>query len=535
MTRASPPKRSSRFASRPAAARPGEPSPAPSASARAPSPRAPREARNALAALVFLSLAVLAVRYGASDSVGFGDSEALYASYALHPAPAYLDHPGLIGLLARTIGGGTSPTPAQAHAVTSLLATLFPWVLAAACRACGATWRRSLWTAFVAALVPEIAVGLFAMTPDLPLSIAWAGALGAAAAGLRAPPASRAATGWLALAGVLAGVAVASKASGVLLVAGLGAAYFAKPARAHARTLAPWVGLVAAAVIAAPMVLYEARTGWPMVRHRLFDTQGGAGPSLRNVAALVGGQLAYVSPLVLVLAAFAARAAARGRRADAVGALLFWTFALPLAVLVPLCVWSRVAEPHWIAPALVALAPAAALADPPSSRRLVGAAGALAGAMAALVYAWVLVPSLVRLAPSSYDPRVDIANELRGWPEAMRAVRDEALASWTPGSERGDVVAVGPHWVVCAQLEAALRGDVPVGCDTPIRDDFDDWWPRDRWRRADTILWVTDERFPAAPALPDYATLRTRKVHVFRGGRPARVFTITVLMRRAQA
>ena len=28
---------------------------------------------------------------------GFGDSEALYACYALHPQPAYLDHPALIG------------------------------------------------------------------------------------------------------------------------------------------------------------------------------------------------------------------------------------------------------------------------------------------------------------------------------------------------------------------------------------------------------------------------------------------------------
>jgi hypothetical protein len=501
----------------------------------APSARPPQEARNALASLVFLSLGLLAVRYAASDRVGFGDAEALYASYARHPAPAYLDHPGLVGLLAQAIGGGTSPSPAQAHAVTSVLATLFPWVMAAACRACGATWRRALWTAFVVALVPEIAVGLFALTPDLPLSIAWAGTLGAAAAGLRAPPASRAATGWLALAGVLAGVAVASKASGVLLVAGLVVAYASPPARAHARTLAPWVGLVAAAIIAAPIVLYEAQAGWPMVRHRLFDTQAGAGPSLRNAAALVGGELAYVSPLVLVLAAMAARAVARARRTDAVWALLFWTFALPFVVLVPLCVWSRVAEPHWVAPALLALAPAAAIAERPPSRRLVVASGAMAGAMVAAVHAWVLVPSLVRLAPASYDARLDIANELHGWPEAMRAVRDEALASWTPGSERGDVVAVGPHWVVCAQLEAALRGDVPVGCDTPIRDDFDDWWPRDRWRRADTILWVSDARFAAAPELPDYATLRTRKVHVFRGGRNVRVFTITVLTRRANA
>jgi hypothetical protein len=338
------------------------------------------------------------------------------------------------------------------------------------------------------------------------------------------------------LAGVLAGTAVAAKASGVLLVAALAVAYASKPARAHARTLAPWAGLAAAAVTAAPIAVYEARSGWPMLQHRFVDTQGSAGPSLRNLAVLVGGQLAYVSPLVLVLVALAARTAWRGRRADAVGALVFWAFALPMMALVPLCLWSPVAEPHWIAPALLALAPAAARQDRPvASRRFTVAASALAATIVAAVHAWVLVPSLVRLAGSWYDPRVDIANELRGWPQAVAAVRQEALDAWTPGAEKGDVVVVGPHWVVCAQLEAALRGDVLVGCDTPIRDDFDDWWPRDRWHRADAIVWVTDERFGAQRWPSDYVTQRTRKIRTFRGGRAARVFTITVLVRRGTA
>src|SRR5580698_11427148 len=90
------------------------------------------------AALRAATAAFLALRLVAAARVGFGDSEALYASYALHPQPAYLDHPGLIGSVARAIGGGTAPTPERAHIVTSLLATLVPWVMVLACRACGA-------------------------------------------------------------------------------------------------------------------------------------------------------------------------------------------------------------------------------------------------------------------------------------------------------------------------------------------------------------------------------------------------------------
>ncbi len=86
-------------------------------------------------ALAGVSVALFALRLVALTRVGFGDSEALYASYALHPQPAYLDHPGLIGAVARAIGGGTSPSPERAHLVTSVLATLVPWVMMLAARA----------------------------------------------------------------------------------------------------------------------------------------------------------------------------------------------------------------------------------------------------------------------------------------------------------------------------------------------------------------------------------------------------------------
>jgi hypothetical protein len=278
---------------------------------------------------------------------------------------------------------------------------------------------------------------------------------------------------------------------------------------------------------------FEASHGWPLLEHRLVDTQASAGFSLRNVGALLGGQLAYLSPLVAWLAARAVRDLWRDRR-DAVGALLLACCAVPCSLLVPLCLWSRVAEPHWIAPGLLALAPAASRASRAPSRALVLASCGLAAAMVAAVHAWVLAPTLLRLVPeTSYDARLDIANELYGWPDVVQAVREEGLAAWTPGSQRGDVVVAAPHWVLCAQLEAALRGAFPVGCDTPVRDDFDDWWPRDRWRQADAIVWVTDTRFGAAPSQRLHTPVRTRVVRIERAGRAVRAFTITVLTRSA--
>jgi len=489
------------------------------------------DARAPVATLAALSVTLLAVRLFAASRVGFGDSEALYAAYALHPQPAYLDHPGLIGVVARAIGGGTAPDPTRAHQVTSLLATAVPWAMALFCRAAGAPWRRSLITATVVALVPEMAIGLFAMTPDLLLALLWIGSLALATVALGASPGGSRASLTFAGAGLLAGAAGASKVTGLLLLPALAATYASRPARAHARTVAPWAGIAVAFVVILPVFRFEARSGWPMIVHRLTDTQGGAGLSLRNVAALVGGQLAYLSPLVAFLVVLSARAAWRGR-GDAAGTLLLASSAIPAAVLVPLALWSRVAEPHWVAPAMLALGPAIARSRMPVSRRLVAASAALAGVCVAAVHAWVLVPGALRLAPPSYDARLDLANELYGWPEVLDAVRDEVAAQASPGLE--DVSVVGPHWVVCAQLEADLRGDVHVGCDTPIRDDFDGWWPRDRWRKAESIVWVTDDRFGPPPELPLHALFSIRRVRIKRADRLVRTFMIAVFLRRAE-
>ncbi|MEO7112139.1 MAG: hypothetical protein ABI183_16970, partial [Polyangiaceae bacterium] len=148
------------------------------------------DARNLTFALSLLSAVLYALRLNATRTVGFGDSEALYACYAMHPAAAYLDHPGLIGVIARLIGSGSAPTPEAAHTITSLLATAVPWIGNGTARALGATRRGGALCGLALLVAPEMAVGLFAMTPDLPLAIGWLTALACAGTALRSDPKS---------------------------------------------------------------------------------------------------------------------------------------------------------------------------------------------------------------------------------------------------------------------------------------------------------------------------------------------------------
>jgi len=392
------------------------------------------------------------------------------------------------------------------------------------------------------AVVPEVAVGLFAMTPDLLLFVCWTSALGLAAAGLRSSPSSGRAAVCLMLAGLFAGVGCAAKVSAAALVVALAMTYLSRGARAHARTVWPSLGLGVGLLVALPVVLYEARTGWPMLRHRLVDTQAGAGVSLRNAGALIVGQAVYLSPLVVVAAFVVARDLWRARREDTTSVLLANATFIPLAVLGPLCLWSRVAEPHWIAPALLALPLHAARrmseGAPLLSKKLTTATLATAGAFVVAAHLWVLLPGLALLMPASYDARLDIANELYGWPEVVSSVRRVAAEERVPLSDPGSVVAIGPHWIVCAQLHARLAADVAVGCAGPVRDDFEDWLPRARWQKADTLLYVSDDRFAEADydaLFPDRVFKRETRVTILRGGKVTRVFTVAVLQLRGAA
>ncbi len=478
--------------------------------------------------LVSLSVGLFLTRTQAAKLVGFGDSEALYACYALHPAPAYLDHPGLVGHVARAIGAGHAPTPSATHLWTTVVATLVPALAAACARAVGATLRGAATVGLLTLATPMLSIGLFALTPDLLLAPLWLLALALGAFAAREGATLRGDVAWLAL-GLVAGLATWAKASGALLFVVIGAFQLLSE-RGTRRPYAAF-GALAGAVVASPLALHEVASGFPMLRHRLLETQAGA-PLVRGLGALTLGQLAYLSPLVAWLGVLALRAAYMERRAVDPGVrFLALATIVPAVALGSFMLASRQAEPHWLGPAWlgapILIAARAAAGTELVAPRRISAAIAVAGLFTVGVHAWVLSPRMLASMPASYEPRFDIANELYGWPQALEAVREAA--------QPGDVV-VGPHWTVCAQLHAGL-GDRPVGCATPIRDDFDGWLPRAEWARAPRVIYVTDNRFDVPPntVLPGHLRVQERHVSIFRGGKRVRVFSISTLERAAHA
>jgi hypothetical protein len=490
-----------------------------------------RRPSGAIAAAIAVSVVLFAMRMDLAARIGFGDAEALYACYGLHPQPAYLDHPGLVGILFRWLGNGLAASPAATHRFTALAATLIPWLGAFAARAMGASWERAVRTVFAFALVPEMAIGLFALTPDLPLAVCWIGALGCTALAVTSVPGSRNALFASVTAGFATGLACQSKASGILLLPVVAATFASRRHRAHLRSAGPWCALGVFLVLLVPLVAWERAQGFPLLRHRFIETQADAGFALKNLGKLLGGQLLYVTPPFLFAAYVLFREAYR--RDDVIDRLLVLAVLVPGIPLTLLCLWSKVAEPHWIAPAYLALGLAAARSEVLTVRlgRIAVGTGIVA---AALAFAAVRTPLIARVSGDKYVPKYDLTNDLLTWQVALPILEEEVFAV---RAESKKPVVVGPHWIVCAQAHAGLGPSVPVGCRTPTGDDFQRWEPESEWKRARTILYVKDDRFDenVAQLFADRDVVSVRSARLYRGGRMTRTVQVYRLDRAGVA
>ena len=491
-----------------------------------------------LRAAIAISVCLLAARLALAEVIGFGDAEALYASYAIFKQATYLDHPGLIGWIGSLIAGDRgSPSPIVAHRVTSIAATAVPWLSGVAARCAGASNRGAIVTVVAVAIVPEIAIGLFAFTPDLPLAFAWFGALAFASIAIRTPPSS-AGSQWATIgAGLFAGVASASKASGVLLAVSLAATWLSKPMRTRLRTVAPYAAVFAGFVTVMPMVYREVSLGWPMLTHRLVSTQAGLGLSMRNIGALIGGQLLYLTPFVAAVIVIVAFDLFKHANDDPINRLLFNCSVPPFIALAILTALSRVAEPHWIAPAYLALAlHLGRSADRLTiNRKLVIAAIATSILSIAIVFSLVRYPILPKHLGKHYEARYDLVNDLYAWQSGGPFIEEEVTR--VRGGRSDTPTIVGPHWIICAQVQAAIGKTVRVGCETPQGDDFQIISPRSSWEDEPVLLFVTDDRFPVdlASRFPDRTVSGVSRTSLRRGGVTVRTIRLTALTRAAKS
>ena len=297
--------------------------------------------------LLFLQLARLLI--GALFEIV--PQEAYYLFYARHPALSYFDHPGILAWALALPAMLRPPPPILVRLVPFLFAGV---TLAGALRLA----RRFVPDAPGEAVLLLATTGAFSILtvialPDAPLVAAWTWALCFLAEALL----DGRRTAWLP-AGLCVGLAFDSKYSAVFLLLGTGLLLVLMPrGRRALASRWPWLGLLVAAAVTAPVWIWNAQHGWASF---LFQTAGrmehARGLSPWNLLGLVGSQLVLaLPPLLWAWGRVALRAIPRILRGDLPAEELFLAaFSLVPALVLLVVSLGAVVKPNWPFPLWVA-------------------------------------------------------------------------------------------------------------------------------------------------------------------------------------
>ncbi len=416
----------------------------------------------ALAALTLVRLAV-------ASAMPLSADEAYYWTWSTALAPGYLDHPPMVALWIRAGTALLGDTALGVRLLAPLSAAAGSWLLASA----AARLYPGRGVAAAALLNGTLLLGAggVTMTPDTPLLLFWTATL---AVLVRIGPRERGGVGrggalWLVV-GALAGCAMASKYTGAMLGIGIVLWLVIVPEmRGWFRSGWLWAGGAVAALVFAPVVMWNQAHGWAS-----FAKQGGRAGDFRPAAALghlaelLGGQVALATPWIFVLLAagvvWVARRTWSNRARMERGAALLAAMTIPgLLVFVQHAVGDRV-QANW--PAIVY--PGAAIAAAGLGWLWRGPV-ALGLALTAIVYVQAtlapialprrLDPTLIRLAGwdglardvAALDPGPGFSpapgfRPVPGFTPAFVASENygvAALLAWEPGLP---AIAVEPRW-----------------------------------------------------------------------------------------
>ncbi len=446
--------------------------------------------------------------------------ESYYWEWSRRLASGYFDHPGGIAHLVRagTALAGATPFGVRLGAVAAGWITSLLLVLLARRLSDGSGALRA---AVIITCMPLAAAGLVLATPDAPLLLATAATLLLLDLALAEPPGSRRALAWWLAAGATLGLALCSKYNAVLIPAGVFIALLVSaPLRRQLATPAPYLAALLALAVFAPVVVWNASHHWLSFTFQLAHGLGhGHGSALQREAALIGGQLGLVSPILFVLLAIAVSRALAGRSprpaasrgpeqtrgyglATAPRRAMLAVTAATSFLFFCWSALSRRAEPNWQAMSYIpAIALLASHGGSIRWRRWLGAACALGAAMVAAVYLQVTSPFL------PIDAASDPAARGAGWSELAAEMRSAATLADDAGdgtrSESTGVWFAGNRYQDASEIAFHLPGHPTVfSLNIASRPNQYDLWPSfaERARPDDDLVLALA---PPAPGRPD--------------------------------
>jgi len=447
-----------------------------------------RESRTATVGVALLIVTTLLARLLFAGALGLGIDESYMVAAGRVPHLSYFDHPPLswwMAWAAARLAGTEAPLIVRLPFVLTFALTT--WLMFRLTRRLFGA-RAGLWAAILLNAGPVFGVSAGSwVLPDGPL---FAALLGAAVCLVEALSASgRAAWGWWVASGACAGLALLSKYSAILAIAGVLLFLLTQPGQRRwlSRPQPYAAGLLALAMFA-PVLAWNARHGWVSV---LF--QGGrATPAhlhLLGPLTTLGGEAAFLLPWIWLPLVWCGVLALRRGPTDERSWLLACLAAPTILLFCVVSLWNHVLF-HWAAPGYLLLFPLLGEAITRCQRHgsviLVGTAATAAIVVAAVV----LVASEVRFnwLPDSFekfavgrDPDLGAVDWV-----SLRAELSERGLLGRPG-----LVVAATRWMDAGKLDYALAGQATVIC---LGDD-----PRQYGLNARLGAYAGDDVLIAAP------------------------------------
>ncbi len=410
--------------------------------------------------LMLLVVGTLALRLLFAAALGLGIDESYMVAAGRRLQFGYFDHPPIAWWLA---WGAAHLAGSDAAFVVRLpFIALFALSTVLMYRVTADLFGE--WAGLAAAAVLNMApvLGLTSASwvlPDGPLIAALLAALACLIRALRAE--GRAAWGWWGGAGICAGLALGSKYSAVLTIAGALLFLATEPAtRRWLRRPQPYFAGLAAVLLFSPVLIWNWYHGWVS-----FAFQGGRAGGhfypLGPLAALAGAALYFLPWIWLPLILCGIGAARRGP-ADRNRWLLFCLAAPPIVLFTAVSLVSHILF-HWAAPGYLMLVPLLgdAIAQRwPTSRSLRRAAAAtgaciMLGAavfVGAVRFDWLA--AAVPYFPSAQDPTMAAVD----WTGLRTELTYRGLFN------RPGLAVAAMRWLDAGKIDYALGGRLPVLC-----------------------------------------------------------------------
>ena len=420
---------------------------------------------RALAALI---VAGTAVRLVFGMAMGLGVDESYMVAASRHLELSYFDHPPISWWLAHASAALLgSQAPVVVRLPFILLFALSTWLMYRLGSLLFSP-RAGFWAAVLFNLSPVLGITTGGwVLPDGPLDCALLGGIVCMvrALGLERDAPAAPEPAWWTAAGLCAGLAMLSKYSAVLTLAGV--FLFLLTERRSRHWLArpqPWLACALAALMFAPVLVWNALNHWAS-----FAFQGGRADGLRfhpfMPFVVFGGESLFLLPWIwLPLMVVLVQAIRRGP-AERRGWFLVCAGIIPVVLFAVVSIWSsQKVLFHWAAPGYMMLFPllGAAVArrldeqDRHARRWLSFTTAFVLGGLlfvgSQVQFNWL--PAILGPFPLGRAPDIEAVD----WTSLRHALARRGLLN------RPNLVVAGLRWNDAGKIDYALRGRLPVTC-----------------------------------------------------------------------